>query len=56
MTLGEAVEKFVADPVVTGALGPELTDLFQVLKTDEWARFCGSVTDWERTMYGQEGC
>ncbi|MBT2384465.1 glutamine synthetase family protein [Streptomyces sp. ISL-11] len=56
MTLGEAVAEFVADPVVTGALGPELTDLFQVLKADEWARFCGSVTDWEHAMYAEEGC
>ena len=55
-TLGEALERFAADPVVTGALGPELADLFQVLKADEWARFCGSVTDWEREMYGREGC
>lgn len=56
LTLGEAVEKFAADPVVTGALGPELAGLYQAIKTDEWARFCGSVTDWELTTYGNDGC
>ncbi|MFH8797209.1 glutamine synthetase family protein [Streptomyces sp. NPDC017941] len=56
LTLGEALEKFAADPVVTGALGPELTELYQTVKADEWARFCGSVTDWERATYGNDGC
>ncbi|NLU69430.1 glutamine synthetase [Streptomyces sp. HNM0574] len=54
-TLGEALERMAADPVVTGALGRETTELFLALKGDEWNRYCGAVTDWEHRMYGQEG-
>ncbi|MGW7411242.1 glutamine synthetase family protein [Streptomyces sp. NPDC054863] len=54
-TLGEALDRFTADPVVTGALGPETTELYTALKRDEWARYCGTVTDWEHTMYADEG-
>ncbi|MDH6125041.1 glutamine synthetase [Kitasatospora sp. GP82] len=54
-TLGEALERFTADPVVTKALGTELTTLYTDLKRDEWARYCGAVTDWEHMMYAHEG-
>lgn len=50
-TLGDAIRAFAADDLVTGALGPELTDLLIEYKTDEWLRYCGVVTDWEREMY-----
>jgi glutamine synthetase len=26
-------------------------DLFVEYKSDEWARACGAVTDWDREMY-----
>jgi glutamine synthetase len=51
LTLGDAVERLVADDVVTTALGPELTDLFVACKRDEWARACAAVTEWDREMY-----
>jgi len=50
-TLGDAIRAFAADDVVTGALGPELSDLLIEYKTDEWLRYCGVVSDWEREMY-----
>jgi glutamine synthetase len=51
LTLGEAIEAFEADSVVRAALGPELSDLLVEFKRDEWARFCGYVTDWEKSIY-----
>lgn len=50
-TLGDAIRAFAADDLVTGALGPELSDLLIEYKTDEWLRYCGVVSDWEREMY-----
>lgn len=50
-TLGEALDALRADPVVTGALAGELLWTFTELKTDEWHRACGAVTDWHREMY-----
>jgi len=51
LTLGEALSAFQDDPVVRSALGAELSDLLIDFKTDEWARFCGTVTDWEFQTY-----
>lgn len=51
LTLGEAIEAFRRDDVLTGAFGPELSALLIDYHADEWARFCGYVTDWEREMY-----
>ncbi|KMO70862.1 glutamine synthetase family protein [Mycolicibacterium chlorophenolicum] len=51
LTLGEAIDAFRADEVLTQALGPELSALLVDFHADEWARFCGVVTDWERQMY-----
>lgn len=50
-TLGYAIRTFAADDLVTGALGRELSDLLIEYKTDEWLRYCGVVSDWEREMY-----
>jgi glutamine synthetase len=50
-TLGEAITAFRRDEVVTGALGEELSTLLVDFHADEWARFCGYVTDWERATY-----
>ena len=36
---------------VRGALGEDLAALYSEFKRDEWARFCGAVTDWEMEMY-----
>ncbi|MFG3205103.1 glutamine synthetase family protein [Streptomyces sp. NPDC048192] len=54
LTLGEALDAFAADEVVKTALGSELVELYSELKRDEWARFCGAVTDWEHMMYAEE--
>ncbi|KRE33613.1 glutamine synthetase [Mycobacterium sp. Soil538] len=51
LTLGEAIDAFRADEVLAQALGPELSALLIDFHADEWARFCGYVTDWERQMY-----
>ncbi len=53
LTLGEALSAFDGDPVVRSALGDELADLLVAYKADEWARFCGAVTDWEHQMYAE---
>lgn len=53
LTLGEALDAFAADEVVREALGAELADLYTAYKADEWARFCGTVTDWEFQMYAE---
>lgn len=50
-TLGDAIRAFAGDGLVTSALGPELSDLLIEYKTDEWLRYCGVVSDWEREMY-----
>lgn len=51
LTLGEAITAFKADTYLSESLGEELADLYVEYKTDEWARFCGAVTEWERDLY-----
>lgn len=51
LTLGDALRAMTEDKIVTAALPPELLDLYVALKADEWARYCGAVTDWEIDMY-----
>ncbi|GCD97737.1 glutamine synthetase family protein [Embleya hyalina] len=55
-TLDEALRAFTADPVITGGLGSEISELFRAIKADEWTRFCRAVTDWEQTAYADQGC
>lgn len=50
-TLGDAIRVFSADSLITSTLGQELSDLLAEYKTDEWLRYCGVVSDWEREMY-----
>ncbi|GAA4083395.1 MULTISPECIES: glutamine synthetase family protein [Actinomadura] len=51
LTLGDALNAFAADEVVRSSMPEEMAELYLALKHDEWARFCGAVTDWERDMY-----
>lgn len=51
LTLGDAVAAFRNDEVMRTALPQEMSDLYLELKADEWARACGAVTDWDRSMY-----
>jgi glutamine synthetase len=50
-TLGEALAALAADAVVREALPVPLYDAFVAAKSDEWERYCGTVTEWHREMY-----
>ncbi|MGV9867128.1 glutamine synthetase family protein [Rhodococcus koreensis] len=54
-TLGDAVQLFTDDKFVRRSVTPEIANLLVAIKSDEWARFCGAVTDWERDMYFSAG-
>ncbi len=54
LTLGDAITAFEADTVVTTGLGDELSRLMIDFHADEWARFCGYVTDWELSTYWED--
>ncbi|MFD0851249.1 glutamine synthetase, partial [Actinomadura adrarensis] len=51
LTLKDALDAFASDAVIRGTFPDDMTSLYLELKNDEWARFCGHVTDWEREMY-----
>lgn len=51
LTLGDALKAFAEDKVVRSAFPEPLVDLYGRLKADEWARFCGAVTEWEVSYY-----
>ena len=51
LTLAEAIDAFKKDDVVRAALGEDLASLLIDYKSDEWARFCAAVTDWEKERY-----
>ena len=50
-TLGMAIESFEADEYLMGAMPKELTDIYLKLKRDEWARYCGQISQWEFDQY-----
>lgn len=50
-TLGEAIEAYKADDYIQQSLPADLATMYAVLKEDEWARYCGIITDWERRQY-----
>ncbi|MFC5337163.1 glutamine synthetase family protein [Leucobacter denitrificans] len=50
-TLGMAIDAFEADEYLMGAMPEELTRIFLQLKRDEWARYCGQITQWEFDQY-----
>ncbi len=51
LTLGDALKAFAASDLVRTALGDDLHALYAEYKHDEWARACGSITEWDREMY-----
>ena len=51
LTMGDAIEAFRADTVIRETFGDPLTDLLLAYHEDEWARYCGQVSEWERMMY-----
>ncbi|MEB4614741.1 glutamine synthetase family protein [Leucobacter sp. M11] len=50
-TLGEAIEAFRADEYLMSAMPEQLTALYLELKEDEWARYCGTISQWEFDQY-----
>lgn len=50
-TLGEAIKIFADGKFVRESLPDEITDILIAMRTDEWTRYCATVTDWERDMY-----
>jgi glutamine synthetase len=52
-TLWDAIGAFEQDKEMRSAFPTGLSDLLIEAKTDEWARFCGAVTDWEHMMYSE---
>lgn len=49
--LGAALDALAADPVVSGALGPVLSEQFLQLKRREFTAFARHVSDWELDRY-----
>ncbi|HUH53647.1 MAG TPA: glutamine synthetase [Microbacteriaceae bacterium] len=50
-TLGMAIEAFEKDEYMMAAMPEELTKTILDLKKDEWARYCGIITEWEFSQY-----
>lgn len=50
-TLGMAIEAFEADEYLMAAMPEELTRILLQLRRDEWARYCGIITQWEFDQY-----
>ena len=51
LTLGDAIAAFERNKVVRGCMPEELATQYIAVKSDEWARACGAVTDFDREMY-----
>ncbi|MUH53698.1 MAG: glutamine synthetase, partial [Actinobacteria bacterium] len=51
MTLGDAIVQFEGSDMMKKAYPQELRDVFIDLKKDEWARYCGVITEWEFAQY-----
>jgi glutamine synthetase len=54
-TLGEALQLFAEGKFVRDSLPEEIVSTLLALRADEWGRYCGAVTDWERDMYMTAG-
>jgi glutamine synthetase len=51
MTLGEALVALEQDTVVRDALPGDMYRVFHHYKTDEWERYCATVSDWDVAEY-----
>lgn len=51
VTLAQALESLAGDEVIRNALPESLYDTFVALKTDEWERYCGAITNWDYETY-----
>jgi glutamine synthetase len=50
-SLPEALDAFEADPVIQGALGPELAAELVRVKRQEWVKYHNTVSAWEIDRY-----
>lgn len=50
-TLGEAIHAFESDEYLLNSIPEELTAVYLELKEDEWARYCGVISQWEHDQY-----
>ncbi|RRJ87622.1 glutamine synthetase [Gulosibacter macacae] len=53
LSLGEAIDAFRADEYIQRSLPDTLSEIYLEMKSDEWARYCGAVTEWEFDQYWQ---
>ncbi len=51
MNLGAALEALENDPVIKEAMPGDMYKVFRHYKTDEWERFCATVSDWDIAEY-----
>ena len=51
MSLGESLEALSKDPVIQRGMPGEMYRLYHEYKSDEWARFMSTVTDWDNDTY-----
>lgn len=51
MTLGDAIVEFEGSELLKKALPEQMREIFIELKRDEWARYCGVITEWEFAQY-----
>ncbi len=51
LTLGEALGALAADEVIREALPGDMYRVFHHYKTDEWERYCATVSDWDLGEY-----
>jgi glutamine synthetase len=48
LNLMDAIRNFSKDGYLQTALGPEFSEAFIKLKTNEWNNYCRHLTQWER--------
>jgi len=51
MTLGDALAELEKDAVIRDALPGDMYTVFHHYKTDEWERYCATVSDWDVAEY-----
>lgn len=52
-TLGEAVDAFRENDFASRHLPDEMAEVFLEMKSNEWAQYCGTVSQWEFDQYWQ---
>lgn len=52
-TLGEAVDAFKGSEFIRASLPAGLSETYLAMKSNEWAQYCGALTQWEFDHYWQ---